>query len=143
MINHQQLWTLSASLLTQLLKVHTDLKAEEFASLRIKPPQNLTMDSDHSVKPSKCLLNKWRDFPGGAVVKNLPASADDADLGSIPGSGRSPGLEMATHPSIPAWEIPRTKAPVCQMQLRTCIHTHTQMVHEDLAKNFFSWTPKR
>ena len=30
-----------------------------------------------------------RDFPGGSVVKNLPANAGDA--GSIPGSGRSPG----------------------------------------------------
>ena len=31
---------------------------------------------------------------GGAVVKNLPASAGDArDMGSIPKSGRSPGGE--------------------------------------------------
>ena len=31
-------------------------------------------------------------FPGGAVVKNLPANAGDArDGGSIPGMGRSPG----------------------------------------------------
>ena len=31
-------------------------------------------------------------FPGGTVVKNLPASAGDAgDLGSVPGWGRSPG----------------------------------------------------
>ena len=31
-------------------------------------------------------------FPGGSVVKNLPASAGDTgDSGSIPGSGRSPG----------------------------------------------------
>ena len=31
-------------------------------------------------------------FPGGSVVKNLPAKAGDAgDLGSIPGLGRSPG----------------------------------------------------
>ena len=31
-------------------------------------------------------------FPGGSVVKNLPANAGDTgDLGSIPGSGRSPG----------------------------------------------------
>ena len=30
-------------------------------------------------------------FPGGSVVKNLPASAaDKEDTGSIPGSGRSP-----------------------------------------------------
>ena len=28
-------------------------------------------------------------FPGGSVVKNMPATAGDAD--SIPGSGRSPG----------------------------------------------------
>ena len=32
------------------------------------------------------------DFPGGAVVKNLPTNARDTrDVGSIPGSGRSPG----------------------------------------------------
>ena len=31
-------------------------------------------------------------FPGGSVVKNPPAIAEDTgDLGSIPGSGRSPG----------------------------------------------------
>ena len=30
-------------------------------------------------------------FPGGSVVKNPPANA--GDMGSIPGSGRSPGLE--------------------------------------------------
>ena len=30
-------------------------------------------------------------FPGGAVVKNLPANVgDERDVGSIPGSGRSP-----------------------------------------------------
>ena len=33
------------------------------------------------------------DFPGGAVVKNLPASAGHArDVGLIPGPGRSPGI---------------------------------------------------
>ena len=32
-------------------------------------------------------------LPGGAVVKNLPANTGDArDTGSIPGSGRSPGV---------------------------------------------------
>ena len=31
-------------------------------------------------------------FPGGSVIKNLPASAGDAgDVGSTPESGRSPG----------------------------------------------------
>ena len=32
-------------------------------------------------------------FPGGAVVKNLPANAREArDAGSIFGSGKSPGV---------------------------------------------------
>ena len=32
------------------------------------------------------------DFPGSSVVKNSPANAGDSgDVGSFPGSGRSPG----------------------------------------------------
>ena len=43
------------------------------------------------------------------MVKNLPASAEDTgDAGSIPGSGRSPGVEMATQSRILSWEIPWT-----------------------------------
>ena len=34
---------------------------------------------------------KWGDFPGGAVVKNLPANAEDT--GSSPGLGRSHMLQ--------------------------------------------------
>ena len=44
------------------------------------------------------------DFLGGSEDKNPSASAGDTGL--IPGSGRSPGEEMATHSSILAWEIP-------------------------------------
>ena len=34
----------------------------------------------------------YRGFPGGSVVKNLPANAGDTGAaGSIPGSERSPG----------------------------------------------------
>ena len=33
--------------------------------------------------------SSWLDFPGGSVVRNLPANAGDMD--SIAGSGRSPG----------------------------------------------------
>jgi len=34
-----------------------------------------------------------RGFPGGSVVKNLPANAGDArDVGLSPGPGRSPGV---------------------------------------------------
>ena len=46
------------------------------------------------------------------MVKLLPANAGDArDLGSIPGSGRSPGEGTATHSSILAWELPWTEEP--------------------------------
>ena len=48
-------------------------------------------------------------FPVGSAVKNLPASVGDKGL--IPGSGRSPGEEMATHSSILAWEIPWIEEP--------------------------------
>ena len=43
---------------------------------------------------SHIYVQTWmlRGFPGGAVVKNPPANAEDArDVGSIPGLGRSPG----------------------------------------------------
>ena len=43
------------------------------------------------------------------TVKNLPAMQEN--LGSIPGLGRSPGEETATHPSILAWRIPWTQEP--------------------------------
>ena len=53
-----------------------------------------------------------RGFPGDTVVKNPPANAEDArDAGLIPGSGRSPGGEMATHSSLLAWTITRTEEP--------------------------------
>ena len=46
------------------------------------------------------------------VVKNLPANAGNPrDTGSIRGSGRSPGEEMATHSTIVAWKIPWTEEP--------------------------------
>ena len=43
------------------------------------------------------------------TVKNLPVMQET--LGLIPGSGRSPGEEMATHSSILAWKIPYTEEP--------------------------------
>ena len=46
------------------------------------------------------------------MVKNLPANAGDIkDLGSIPGSERSPEKGMATHSSILSWKIPWTEEP--------------------------------
>ena len=44
-------------------------------------------------------------FPGGSVVKNPPANP--GDLGSIPGSGRSPGEENGNPLQCSCLENPR------------------------------------
>ena len=50
-------------------------------------------------------------FPGGSVVKNLPANARGTrDAGWIHGLGRSPA-EVATHPSILVLKISWTEEP--------------------------------
>ena len=48
-------------------------------------------------------------FPGGPVVKNLPANT--GDVGSIPELRRSPGGGNGTCCNILAWEIPWTEKP--------------------------------
>ena len=45
--------------------------------------------------------------PGGSDGKEFACHAGNAGL--IPGSGRSPGEGMGTHPSILAWRIPWTE----------------------------------
>ena len=58
------------------------------------------------------MVLKLRGFPGGIVVKNLPAIAGDArGTGSIPGSGRSNGVGNGNHSSILPWIILRTEEP--------------------------------
>ena len=53
-----------------------------------------------------CLLNHSWDFPGGSVVKNMPANAGDTIDWENPLE-----KEMATHSSILAWEIPWMEEP--------------------------------
>ena len=48
-------------------------------------------------------------FSGGSDGKE--SSCNAGDLGSIPGSGRSPEKGMAPHPNILAWRIPWTEEP--------------------------------
>ena len=49
------------------------------------------------------------DFPGGSVVKNLPAMQEM----QVQSLGREDTLEkqMATHSSVLAWRIPQTEEP--------------------------------
>ena len=58
------------------------------------------------------LLKNFKDFPGGAVVKNLPANAGNPRYAlRSQGQEDPPEQEMATHSSILAWEIPWTEEP--------------------------------
>ena len=66
-----------------------------------------------------------KGFPGGSVIRSLPANA--GNMGSIPGSGRSLGEKMATYSSILAWEIPWTDEPGGLQSMRL------QRVRHDLA----------
>ena len=69
-------------------------------------------DKGHNFRKGFCSSERSRQtqgFPGGAMVKNLPAKAGSTDL--IPGSGRSLEKEMATHSRILVWKIPWTEKP--------------------------------
>ena len=51
------------------------------------------------------LHNDFKETPGGPVLKNLPANAEDE--GSIPGGWEDPlEKKIVTHSSILAWKIP-------------------------------------
>ena len=55
----------------------------------------------------KTSLAKDIGFPGGTVVRNVPANAGDAqDVGSFLGWEDPQEEQMATHSSILAWRIP-------------------------------------
>ena len=70
-------------------------------------------------------------LPGGSESKASPCSA--GDLGLIPGSGRSPGEEMATHSSILAWKTPGTEEPggLKSMELHRVRHDRTTLLWTD------------
>ena len=67
------------------------------------------------------------------MVRNPPANAgDERDADSIPGSGRSLEVGMATHSSVLAWRIPWTEELLGyslwghkESDTTECTHTHT------------------
>ena len=54
------------------------------------------------------------DFPGGPVVKNLPASA--GDMGSDPWSGKSPHAMEQLSPHSTSTEAWRSRGPAVQTE---------------------------
>ena len=58
------------------------------------------------------LLHEHKGIPRWHPCKEPASARDIRDVGSIPGSGRSPGYKgMATHFGILAWRIPWTEGP--------------------------------
>ena len=53
-------------------------------------------------------MSEW-GFPGGSTIKNPPANA--GDVGSVPGSGKSPGEGNGNPLQYSCLEIPRTEEP--------------------------------
>ena len=72
-------------------------------------------------------------FPGGSVVKNLPANARDTrDGGWVPGWEDPPEEEMAPYSRVLAWRIPWTEEPGGRKS------TRLQRAGQDLASKQFS-----
>ena len=76
------------------------------------------------------LIHNFAGFPGGSVVKNLPANAEDT--GYIPGSGRSHGEGNGNNSSILVWEIPWTKEPDGLQSIRSWNSWHDLATKQQL-----------
>ena len=79
----------------------------------------------------------FKGFPGGSVIKNLPANVGEArDVGSIPGLGRFPGGGQGnplqySYPEIPWTEEPGGLQSMGPQRVRRncvhmCVHIHTR-----------------
>ena len=108
---------------SEWLKSNTNLSVLEAESLEIR----VSARSGSGKNPffwlpaSHYVLTRWKsqgsflglvykDFPGGSVMKNLPAM-QETWVQSLPGSRRSLEKGMATNSSILAWRIPWTEEP--------------------------------
>ena len=76
--------------------------------------------------PLKLLVIKEVGFPGGSMVKNLPANA--GDLCSIPGLGRSHGQRMLTGYSSCGCGRVGHEGEAKQQQQRECFYILSVMI---------------
>ena len=102
---------------------------------------------------SQCTLlttvhTAFQGFPGGSVVKNLPASA--GDVGSVPGLGRSPGegndnplqySRLENSMDRGAWQA--TIHGVEKSWARLSMHTHCFSLASEEARVFLSAQDKQ
>ena len=112
----------------------------EFLLLHILASVLNLSHSNRCIVVSHCLQLpncRWKGFPGGSVVKNLPAVQELQETW-VWSLGQEDPLEkgMATHYSILAWRIPWTEEPSglqsmglqSQTQLKW-LSTHTTINH--------------
>ena len=79
------------------------------ANKHMKKMIHNTCFGEMQILSNKLIITSRLGFPGGSVVKNLPANAEDAGL--IPGTGRSLRGGMSPHSSILACAIPWAEDP--------------------------------
>ena len=72
-------------------------------------------------------------FPGGSVVKNLPANAENS--GSMPGPVRAP-QEGSDNPLQYCLENPMDRR-TWQASVHRLVHTHTPICTDRILNNFF------
>ena len=80
----------------------------------------------------------WEGLPVGSAGEESTCHA--RDMGSIPGSGRSPGEGMAAHSSILAWKncsIPWTEEPSGLQSMGS------QRVRHDWVTNTFTFSERQ
>ena len=75
------------------LNTKQETKREKWASKAVCSFTRIIRSINKKGKFSLAIYKRYLGLPGGAVVKNLLVSAGDVgNAGSIPGSGRSPGI---------------------------------------------------
>ena len=71
-----------------IMRLEISYKKKTAKNTNIWRVNNMLLNNQWLTKEIKeNFKNTWRDFPGGAVIKNPPANA--GDMGSSPGLGRS------------------------------------------------------
>ena len=91
---------------------------------------------EDTFREEKCLSAQGRSFPGGTSGKEPACQCRRRKRhSSIPGSGRSPEKELATHSSILAWRIPLTEEPgrLQSMKLQRIVHDWSDLAQHSTA----------
>ena len=123
---------------------------ERWAKSKVLPGPGAQFPADHSAGSDSFIHSFWacklaQGLPRWAQwVKNLPANAGDRDVGSIPGSGSSPGGENGNPLQYSCLENPMdwgawqaTVHRIAKSQTWTSIHTHNSILEGLCTDHYF------